>query len=345
MCRTLKPGAGRRNAPRACVLAIFAGLLAACDGVAPPPSGDVCPLARREIEALQPIEIEGSFAGLRSDEQPYCGAYHSNAAVYSITPVAGGTLTVEVVSDADVAVFAFEGDACAAGAHQSACVTSGGAPPKDLPIRLPLSAEAGVARSVAINAAEHISAYYRVTFTLGDAICGDGARNAGEACDFGYENAPSGCGPDCQILGGSPGSDVCPGVGEPGQVLPDSLYSAANVPELDGFTTGANDDYPSLAKNGAPDRVYELHPTQSGKLEVKATANFDIVLSVYLEACDPGDGALDGLVGVADSDQASADEVLTVDVIALSDYYLVVDGYDASSFGHYALELSLTAAP
>jgi hypothetical protein len=114
---------------------------------------------------------------------------------------------------------------------------------------------------------------------------------------------------------------------------------------LAGDTTGFIDEYDATGpyqSPGGPDVVYSYTPTSTGLVSVDLCASsYDTKLYVYQGVCT-------GTPIACSDDQCGSDgfksKVYCVPMTAGTTYYIVVDGYDAASFGPYVLTLSTCVA-
>ena len=184
---------------------------------------------------------------------------------------------------------------------------------------------------------------FDVTLELTEPICGDGVINPAsdielaEQCDFGTSGgggaggagggaASNGCDASCRFETPVLNEDQCPGpnidqlVGDP----------------FSGHTVGFSDNHqaPCAPSNG-PDRIYSLALQENDQLHLSVEADFDVVLSIMTD-CDESKPA-----HCQDSPGVSTDESLQFTAPESGTYYIVVDGYDAASWGTFDLTATI----
>jgi cysteine-rich repeat protein len=248
-------------------------------------------------------------------------------------PVEGGADATGAV-DASVGADGGTTPGGSAGARD-ASVEAGGRTPGGRSSEAAVAVESGQSLALIVDGSSQTAGILSVSLRLDDAACGDGVVNSpvGEECDDGASEDGDGCDHNCKR-----------------EVPPDDLCSTATnfdapVPGItqtrEGTTAGAADDYaaPCGSKPGGHERVYAFRSVKPGTLNVELSGTFDGVLSLW-KTCDTRD-QLSGLIACSDGQLASATESLVQDVPG-GTYYLVVDGFDARSFGRYELKLGFT---
>jgi cysteine-rich repeat protein len=224
--------------------------------------------------------------------------------------------------------------------------------------------EAGTYHIIVSDAGDG-TADFTVSVTCSTPVCADGVVNPGEECDDGNTAADDGCAADCTFEPSDPAIDTCAGAtasdGTPigtGELV---LIPAA-APERS--TVGATDSGQSTCQTGAttgpaPDHVYKIIPSANGTLIATLGLDFDGVpycgetepveippgcwdraVHIREAACD------DDAAEVACADNAEAwwfTEIASAEVVAGTEYYVFVDGYNADEFGQgtYVLQVEL----
>ncbi len=129
-----------------------------------------------------------------------------------------------------------------------------------------------------------------------------------------------------------------------------SALPFSTLPYSDGGTTaGYVDDYNEVCAYtpvGAPDVVYVYQAGSSGFIDiVLCNSTYDTKVYVYENTYTPGSplACNDDTPGCGPSGYRST--LLAVPVVSGSDYFIVVDGYDAASSGAYTLEVSAGTDP
>jgi cysteine-rich repeat protein len=306
------------------------------DGGTPPGDGGgvagaTCPGEVVGLTAAAPTaSIAGSTAGLGDDYQSYCVKDETggNEAVYAVSVEQAGTLTVDVATTSGTQdPVLYVESSCGQEPTTIACTDRLGASEQ-----MALAVDGPGTFYVFVEDRADSAGAFTVDFGIAAAACGDGAVNPGEACDFGDVSPGDGCDASCQLEAPTDASNVCPG--EVGTLV-------AGTPQtVSSFTVGYSDSYdaPCGAETGAPDRVFAFNPQQDGTLTASLTSSFDGVLSIY-ETCNVPN--LFDLRLCSDAPRASADESVSVDVVGGAQYFVVVDGYRASSMGTFDLTVEL----
>jgi len=329
-----------------------------------PQATDQCP--RKGVENWLNLSIgaretlTGSTEAETDDYSSFCGGAGRSGRdlVYALNALDRGTLTVSLLPEWSSAVVYLE--------SECGVRTTFGLPPDELPcldssdeqIRL------GVMRGqdlYLIVEGSDTTGSYGVALDLAAPVCGDGVINPGagntnsEDCDFGDGSSTGGGGAGGGAAGGSGGAaggsggagggnGGAGGVAEPNGCDANCKFepegSDDSCPGTDltlgaamhGFTVGYDDTYqPSCAPAGGPDRVYSVGLSQGDILHLSVEADFDAVLSVLQDCADPKE------IECVDSANPTATETLDVNIEESDTYYIVVDGFDAASWGTFSL--------
>ena len=286
-----------------------------------------------------PASIEFDTSDLKDDYTSYCTkggnlepALDGVVAISpQLDPGEAGTLTITATRSAGTAILYTQSEC-----GQSETVLSCGVADLTTSTQLAVT-EGDVVYAVAETPAGDAGSV-TVKAELAPAVCGDGALNQGEGCDFGDTEPDDGCDPDCQFEApADAASDKCPGTPSPVNL------SLTQTFETSGFTIGYSDDYdaPCSDAKGAPERVFSVNVDASGTLRVTVDADFDAVVSVY-DSCVSE--ALVGARGCTDATDPTATEVLQVPAVSGARYLIVVDGFNASSMGTFSLKAELVEA-
>lgn len=176
-----------------------------------------------------------------------------------------------------------------------------------------------------------------VTVEVSPAVCGDGALNDGEECDFGDDVAGDGCDSECRFEPVEADTDHCPAV--------DYILHGGEEFLASGHTVGYADETqaPCGALTGGRDRVYRFTVDQVGEglLRLEAAGDFDLVLGVYSSCVSP---RVEGLLSCSDGEYPLGPEALEQRVTGGEHFYVVVDGFHAGSMGSFDLRASLKPA-
>ena len=192
---------------------------------------------------------------------------------------------------------------------------------------------------------------YILSARLNGDSCGDGIISGAEQCDDTNETSGDGCS-GCQFEEAPASLDQCDGEQH-------ALGAGAqNELSLTGTNTGYKDDYSGSCswEVGGRDRVFHIVPQSSGTMTARvgddafgnsacvamsSKACWDHVVYIRKGSCASID-PLDEL-DCADSNDWTATEEVTAEVTAGADYWVIVDGYDASaySFGDFILKVTL----
>jgi len=300
----------------------------------------------REVDSCpgKPLDIYLSGGEVSEpDTTHYSGAYYSsycgvgdgsgNDTVYQLNPDASGTLRVTLrnLSDGFDGVLYLRSD-CDEPATVLTCVDEEGLGGEE---SLLYGVGAGEADSyfLFVDGSDVTEGDYELGLSLEPALCGDGVVNEpdGEQCDYG--DPVPGCDSSCHFEPPDTLEDIC---------STKTINLTTDPLTQPGHTIGYTDDYaaPCGAAAGGPDRAYTVTtPGFTGSLTVSVEAtDFDAVLSVYA-VCSNGE--LDNLLACSDDPEASATEQVTLPADPNSEFIVVVDGYDAGSYGSYTLTLSL----
>jgi hypothetical protein len=116
------------------------------------------------------------------------------------------------------------------------------------------------------------------------------------------------------------------------------------VKRIEGFTTGYVDQYSPPCPNvprGAPDRIHGFYTDRSGFLTATVTANFDVVLYGHSDCTS---AVLGGTLACSDGAHRNASETISFPMTPNTTRHVVVDGFDASSWGSYTLEVRFEPA-
>ena len=104
---------------------------------------------------------------------------------------------------------------------------------------------------------------------------------------------------------------------------------------VSGDTTGDPNNFTQNGYGQGPDVAYKIHIDNPARLLLSLCgANFDTVLYIRSNLNDPG-----SLIALNDDYCSSASQVLTPTMPA-GDYYVIVDGYSAGSYGPFNLQIS-----
>jgi cysteine-rich repeat protein len=275
--------------------------------------GDSCPPA--PLDPLVEPHIEGTTLGRTDDFNAYCGGSGPDI-VYQVDGGGDGTLLISLTSmSAGYSPVLHVRDICDQAASAIACLDVAANPGS---LALPANGK----YAVIVDGRDGTAGDFLLDFFREAPTCGDGIRNATEACDRGPDIAGDGCDANCMFEGIDATADVCPG--------PAATVTTRSPLVLNGYTLGYTDDYAAAcgAVEGGPDRVYAFTPQVDGTLDVTLTpanGSFDAVLSVY--ATCAADMALDGLLACSDVESPGAAEHVSLPVVMNSLYYVVVDGY------------------
>ncbi len=284
----------------------------------------------------QSVLLQDADSTATDDYSSYCGGGADEGrpdVVYSLEIQDRGTLTITTEPNPSQPVVYVE--------SECGVRTTFGLPPDQLPCidaagdRIQLGVIGDQQLFVIVEGAVESGAH-NVRLTLTEPICGDGVINPAsdtelaEQCDFGTSGgggaggaAPSnGCDESCRFETPVLNEDQCPGPNI------DHLVGAP----FPGHTLGFSNDYqaPCAPSNG-PDRVYSLALQENDQLDLLVEAQFDVVLSIMTD-CDETKPA-----HCQDSPGVSTDESLQFTAPAAGTYYIVVDGYDAASWGTFEL--------
>lgn len=208
-------------------------------------------------------------------------------------------------------------------------------------------------------------------FTLGvqcqTPACADGIVSPGEECDDGNAEAGDGCAPDCLFEPSDPDLDTCAGASNSAGTaiaIGELLRIPGQAPEAS--TVGATNSGESTCQTGAttgpaPDHTYKIIPQANGTLI--ATVGLDFNGEPYCGAGEPTEdplppGCWDRAVHIREAtcddeaaEVACADdpdlywltEGASAEVVAGTEYFVFVDGYNADEYGQgiYVLQLEL----
>jgi hypothetical protein len=219
------------------------------------------------------------------------------------------------------------------------------------------ASSAGDAAADGATGAADAAADANATHDAGD-LCGNGVIDPGEDCDPGASPPPNdgchapGSANECTFIVAPTSEDQCPG-----QAI--ALPTGSTIlPESSGMSTyGFKDDYSGSCQgaSGGRDRVFQVTPAVSGTITVKIGYETDGVTST----CSANPQAPDCWAAVlyarttcsnAASELACAAGISAVDIVpaaisfaavANTPYWVIVDGYDGSSYGPFTLEISL----
>ncbi|NUP07085.1 MAG: DUF4215 domain-containing protein [Polyangiaceae bacterium] len=206
------------------------------------------------------------------------------------------------------------------------------------------------------------------TLTIGCATpaCGDGVTNPFEECDDGNTADGDGCAADCLFEASDPSLDTCAGAAKTaGTVIGtgELVHIPGQAPERTtiGATESGESTCQTASVSPAPDHVYKVIPEANGTLI--ATLGLDFEGNPYCGTTEPTKlpypaGCWDRAVHireatcdvpeaeVACSDTTAtwwATEAASAEVVAGTEYYVFVDGYNNDEFGQglYVLQLEL----
>lgn len=122
------------------------------------------------------------------------------------------------------------------------------------------------------------------------------------------------------------GSDACPAT-----VIPSIPYTD------NGSTVGYANDYTASCASGAgsPDVIYEYTPATTGSYTVSLCGSgYDTALHIRTGGSCPGDSEI-----ACNDDWCGLQSQITLDLIAGTAYWIIVDGYGTSSSGEYVLNV------
>ncbi len=308
------------------------------------PKSDQCPGPDvdewGELSIGTSVTLVGPDERYADDYSSYCGGGAEAGwpdVVYSVKTQSRGTLTITTEPTGFEQVVYVE--------SECGVRTTFGLPPDQLPCidaagdQIQLGVVASQELFVIVESAS-VDDTYRVVLELTEPICGDGvinpAENAAdsEQCDFGTSGgggaggaAPSnGCDESCRFETPALNENHCPGPNI------DQLVGA----QFPGHTLGFSNDYQApCAPSDGPDRVYSLALQENDQLHLLVEAEFDVVLSIMTD-CDESKPS-----HCQDSPGVSTEESLQFTAPEAGTYYIVVDGYDAASWGTFDLTATI----
>lgn len=198
----------------------------------------------------------------------------------------------------------------------------------------------------------HVQAGYGCTGSPSVCVltCGNGLLDAGETCDDHNTTANDGCSATCQLETGY-GTCAMP------LSLTFSAQGAGHIATASGTTVNGTDQVhtgacDALTMSGAGnDQIWKfVNPiAQPVLITVEGgVTNFDAVLRMTTTACDVTTEVHDDVLpadtsghsdGCADLHGSGTDERLNYNMLAAGTYYIVVDGYSATSNGHYTFNV------
>ena len=126
-----------------------------------------------------------------------------------------------------------------------------------------------------------------------------------------------------------------------------TFATATIIPSLPyadtGTTVGSTDDYtPPCGGSGSPDVVYRFTPAVSTCVTISLCGSlFDTVLHLYVDSPAGFVACNDDYCG----GYPMASKLQSVSLEAGHDYYIVIDGYDASTQGNYSLSVTTDCPP
>ncbi len=237
------------------------------------------------------------------------------------------------------------------------------------PESLRLNLEAGT-HFVVVSDGGDGTGNYTLGVSCATPTCGDSIVNDGEDCDDGNTSAGDGCDAECQFEQPDPDLDTCAGA-EASAGVSIGTGQVIHVPSSGEprTTVGASDSGTGTCQIGqqpetpAPDHVYKVIPSANGTLI--ATVGWDFNDEPFCDEADPSTdqpGCWDRAVHVREgvctdngnpppseigcSDETQAwwlVESVGVQVVAGTEYFVFVDGYngDEAGAGLYVLRLEL----
>jgi cysteine-rich repeat protein len=245
---------------------------------------------------------------------------------YQYKAPAAGWLTLELVSQGDLALSAHKGSCQNTG--YSYCKNVVGAGGTETLVVEVAQGESWFAVVTAAKKNQPKSFVIRATFEA--QVCGDGKVSPGEQCDDGNTLDGDGCSADCK-------NDSC----DNAPALEDKLVTGKGQtpsPTVTNgeFTAGVSLLQASCSKLGVttPERIHSFRAANPGRLEVSVVPKNpgdDLILSVR-SSCAP-----QGELSCADAAQAGGAERLSLPAEAGQPFYFVVEGADPSAQGGYEL--------
>ncbi|MBK6517844.1 MAG: DUF4215 domain-containing protein [Polyangiaceae bacterium] len=312
------------------------------------------------------VSVDGTMAGATDDYETFCADSASQTQLSY--PEVVYQVTVEAACSAVFTLDGSEGFDGVLGLRTVACTEDeycANSTANGEEILVPL--EAGGDVFLVVSDAGDGTGTFTLTATCASPECGDGFHNhtSGEECDDGNTTAGDGCSPDCLYEPSDPSIDTCAGATASDGALIDTgelLLIPAAAPER--TTVGATNSGESSCQTGAadgpaPDHVYKVIPAANGTLIASLGLNFegdsfcgdtepveipfgcwDRAVHIREATCD------DAQAEVAcsdDPDQWWRVEVASAEVIAGTEYFVFVDGYNADNYGEgpYVLQLEL----
>ena len=199
---------------------------------------------------------------------------------------------------------------------------------------------------------------YSLTIAGGTATCGNGILEPGEGCDDNNTAATDGCGATCAVEAGytctgspsvctaAPGSCAMPY--DINLALAGGIYTATETGNTDTTTSSvpASTCDNQSSSGGGNDEIWTLvNPvTQPVLITLTAATTFDGAIRLTSTVCDLATQVPDDIVsgdsgatsdGCADLHASGTAERLNYNWLPAGTYYLVVDGFLASSHGAY----------
>ncbi|MCU0655586.1 MAG: DUF4215 domain-containing protein [Polyangiaceae bacterium] len=292
------------------------------------PKGDVCPGVPVAISPGFPQLFLSSTVGASADTIGAldCSSATGGDVVYTVQPTAAGLLTIEVQpKDGFDATLYVREKSCDAG-PQIACNNTLGPDGQE---RASFLVAPGEIYSVFVDGtAEGV---FELVMQLDQNFCGDGKVQAPEQCDDGNQLSLDGCSSQCKVEQDPPAT-ACPGL--PVHVFDQPLLLSGSTEPYED-----NQSQSSCGGSKAPDRVYRVVPGKSGTLRARVTStSFDLILYARRDACS---GAGAKFLGCDDKFTGTSEILLDLPVTEGAPVWLVIDGFQASEAGIFALELSL----
>jgi hypothetical protein len=317
-----------------------------------------------DLDASAPDAFQGTTNGV-GQYYSYCGGTGKSSGpenIYSLKLAQGGTLSGQLKTPSFAGVVYVE-KACGVVASTLACAVAvdGGAG-----FKIPVNA--GDPLAVFVDGAHGSAGAYDLTLSLSKAKCGDGVVNTNncapcdggggcvpalgpgcEQCDYGAKQElgcdASSCGFEAPPDDPSYASNTCDGAQY--TQIPGKMMVPLTKPFGMVATTVGYQDLNSATcggPGGGPDRIYHVSNTIAGKLTLTATPlDFDLVLSVYATCVlSPLPAKVEGLIACSDQGGIGVAESVTFPVgPAVGDYFVVIGGANAKSYGEFNLTANL----
>lgn len=263
--------------------------------------------------------------------------------VYAFTPAASGALALSLTASFELPSIMVRRE-CFSYATEMLC--NDGADALS-PLQRSFPVVADTTYYVVLDSDE-VGGPFTLDVTYTPAVCGDGVKQATEACDDGNTVAGDGCSPTCAFEALPAGADACPG----------ALITFAGP--TDGTKTfhafantinATSDVGTTCAVAGKKDVVYRFNVPSPGYLTATVAGDFNTALSLR-KACTVDTGTA---IAAADVNNVActnvdktniAAETLNAPIEANTDYFLVVKGGSSSSLtwlseGSFTLDASI----